>query len=42
MFELTENEFKTLRPQIVTSTKGGIRYLSFAFTEQGIGCYQVF
>ena len=36
MFELTEIEFNTLRSQIVTSTKGGVRYMPFAFTEQGI------
>lgn len=36
MFELTENEFITLRSQIVTSNKGGTRYMPFAFTEQGI------
>ena len=36
MFELTEIEFNTLRSQIVTSSKGGVRYMPFAFTEQGI------
>jgi hypothetical protein len=36
MFELTEIEFNTLRSQIVTSTKGGVRYMPFAFTKQGI------
>ena len=36
MFELTEIEFNSLRSQIVTSNRGGIRYLPFAFTEQGI------
>lgn len=36
MFELTENEFITLRSQFVTSNKGGTRYMPFAFTEQGI------
>lgn len=36
MFELSENEFITLRSQIVTSNKGGTRYMPFAFTEQGI------
>lgn len=36
MFELTENEFTGLRSQIVTSNKGGIRYMPFAFIEQGI------
>ena len=36
MFELTEMEFNSLRSQIVTSKRGGTRYLPFAFTEQGI------
>lgn len=36
MFELTKNEFVNLRSQIVTSSYGGIRYMPFAFTEQGI------
>lgn len=36
MFELTEIEFNTLRSQIVTSKRGGVRYMPFAFTEQGI------
>jgi ORF6N domain len=36
MFELTELEFKSLRSQIVTSNRGGLRYMPFAFTEQGI------
>lgn len=36
MFELTEEEFKTLRSQIVTSNRGGQRYLPFAFTEHGV------
>ena len=36
MFELTENEFNSLRSQFVTSNRGGIRYMPFAFTEQGI------
>ncbi|MES2239998.1 MAG: ORF6N domain-containing protein [Bacteroidota bacterium] len=36
MFELTEIEFNSLRSQIVTSNKGGMRYMPFAFTEQGI------
>lgn len=36
MFELTEMEFNSLRSQIVTSKRGGTRYMSFAFTEQGI------
>jgi hypothetical protein len=36
MFELTELEFNSLRSQIVTSNRGGLRYMPFAFTEQGI------
>ena len=36
MFELSEIEFKSLRSQIVTSNRGGSRYMPFAFTEQGV------
>lgn len=36
MFELTKIEFNSLRSQIVTSNRGGSRYMPFAFTEQGI------
>jgi len=38
MFQLTENEFNTLRCQIGTSKerKGGRRYLPFVFTEHGV------
>ncbi|MFZ2632835.1 MAG: ORF6N domain-containing protein [Desulfosalsimonadaceae bacterium] len=36
MFELSEDEFKSLRSQSVTSNRGGARYLPFAFTEQGV------
>ena len=37
MFELTPEEFDSLRSQIVTSNKrGGTRYMPFAFTEQGV------
>ena len=36
MFELTQNEFESLRSQFVTSKRGGLRYMPFAFTEQGI------
>ena len=39
MFEITESEYNvlkiSLRSQSVTSNKGGIRYMPFAFTEQG-------
>ena len=36
MFELTKDEFKSLRSQFVTSNRGGARYMPFAFTEQGV------
>lgn len=37
MFQLTREEFETLRSQFVTSPKGGGRqYLPYAFTEQGV------
>ena len=36
MFELSEKEFQSLRSQIVTSNRGGSRYMPFAFTEQGV------
>ncbi len=36
MFELTMEEFENLRTQIATSSHGGLRYMPFAFTEQGI------
>ena len=36
MFQLTNEEFKILRSQIVTSSWGGARYQPYAFTEQGI------
>ena len=36
MFELTQNEVQALRCQIGTSSWGGTRYQSFAFTEQGV------
>ena len=38
IFELTQEEFESLRSQIVTSNKGrgGARYLPLAFTEQGV------
>lgn len=37
MFQLTENEYESLRSQIVTSNtgRGGRRYLPYAFTEHG-------
>ena len=36
MFELSKEEFRILRSQFVTSSWGGIRYTSMAFTEQGV------
>jgi len=38
MFQLTEEEWRILRSQIVTSKigRGGARYLPMAFTEQGV------
>jgi hypothetical protein len=36
MFELTENEWENLRCQFGTSSWGGLRYMPYAFTEQGI------
>ena len=36
MSRLTKEEFISLRSQIVTSNRGGRRYLPYAFTEQGV------
>lgn len=36
MFQLSDEEFAILRSQIVTTNKGGRRYLPFVFTEQGV------
>ena len=37
MFQLNKKEYETLRSQIVISNqRGGIRYMPFAFTEQGV------
>jgi phage regulator Rha-like protein len=37
MFELTKEEFESLRSQIASSNKrGGTRYMPYAFTEQGV------
>jgi hypothetical protein len=36
MFALTSEEYKSLRCQIGTSKRGGVRYLPYAFTEHGI------
>ncbi len=32
MFQLTKGEFEGLRSQFVTSNRGGVRYLPYAFT----------
>jgi hypothetical protein len=42
-FQLNEPEHKALRSQVVTSYsgRGGRRYLSYVFTEQGLRCFQV-
>jgi hypothetical protein len=36
MFELSKEEFNSLRSQIRPSNHGGTRYTPFAFTEQGV------
>jgi hypothetical protein len=36
MFELTKTEWENLRSQIASSSWGGIRYMPYAFTEQGV------
>lgn len=36
MFELSRDEFESLRSQIATSKRGGTRYVPMAFTEQGV------
>jgi len=36
MFQLTNNEFDSLRSQFATSKRGGKRYLPYVFTEQGV------
>jgi hypothetical protein len=36
MFELTKDEFDSLRTQIASSKRGGTRFSPFAFTEQGV------
>ena len=36
MFELTKEEWNYLKPQIVTSNRGGTRYMPYAFTEPGV------
>jgi len=36
MFELKPQEWENLRSQFVTSSWGGVRYMPYAFTEQGV------
>ena len=36
MFQLTDQEFRDLRSQFVTSSWGGRRYAPYVFTEQGV------
>jgi len=36
MFRISKREFESLRSQIVTSNRGGTRYMPYAFTEQGV------
>ena len=36
MFELTQIEFDNLRTKFSSSSYGGLRYMPFAFTEQGV------
>ena len=36
MFELTKDEYENLRRHFGTSSWGGMRYLPYAFTEQGV------
>ena len=36
MFELTKDEFDSLRCNFSTSKRGGVRYMPFAFTEHGV------
>lgn len=35
-FQLSEDEFRNLRSNFSTSSWGGLRYVPYAFTEQGI------
>jgi ORF6N domain len=36
MFELTKEEYNSLRTKFSSSNRGGIRYMPYAFTEQGV------
>jgi hypothetical protein len=42
MFELSREEFKNLRSQIVTSSWGGLRYLPMSFLSRELRCFPVF
>jgi len=42
MFQLSNDEFKNLRSQSVTSSWGGRRYPPYAFTEQGVAYFRVY
>ena len=42
MFELTKEEFDNLRPQFVTSSYGGTRYMPFAFQSKALPCYLLY
>jgi len=41
MFQISQEEFKILKSQIVTSSWGGRRYFRYAFTEQGVAMLNV-
>lgn len=36
MFELSEKEWQNLTSQLVMSSHGGVRYMPFAFTQEGV------
>src|SRR3990167_7219015 len=36
LFQLTQDEFSSMRSQFATSKQGGRRYLPYAFTEHGV------
>ena len=39
VFQLTDQEFRDLRSQFVTSSCGGRRYAPYAFIEQGVAMF---
>lgn len=41
MFQLTEEEWHSLRLQIATSKRGGRRYMPYAFKEHGVAMLSV-